>query len=160
MRHHYPVLAKLADDRSRSERVADKACEVMGSMRFIVTQSAVVALWIGLNIAGIALQWDPYPFIALNLLFSTQAAYAAPLILLAQRRADAKRGALADDHYRQEGDLRTLIDQNTALLGSSTTTSSRASRDRRNAPVVPGRTLLGRPARCLRRAGRRLRQAC
>ncbi|MDQ2727990.1 MAG: DUF1003 domain-containing protein [Actinomycetota bacterium] len=111
----HPVIAALADDRTRSERAADRACAVMGSMRFIVVQSIIVATWIGLNLAAVALRWDPYPFILLNLVFSTQAAYAAPLILLAQRRADAKRDALADDHYRQEVSLATLIEQNTAL---------------------------------------------
>jgi len=57
-----------------------------GTARFLVIQTFVVILWIIVNVTVIALRWDPYPFILLNLVFSTQAAYAAPLILLAQNR--------------------------------------------------------------------------
>lgn len=57
-----------------------------GTARFLVIQTVIVILWIFLNVAVVAFRWDPYPFILLNLLFSTQAAYAAPLILLAQNR--------------------------------------------------------------------------
>jgi len=114
MRRH-PALARLDDDRSRSERIADGAVAGMGSMRFIVIQSVIVAAWIALNVALLALRWDPYPFILLNLLFSTQAAYAAPLILLAARRADAKRDALAGHHYDSEQALEALLASNTAL---------------------------------------------
>jgi uncharacterized membrane protein len=53
-------------------------------------QSVLVCIWIALNVAFVTLQWDPYPFILLNLMFSVQAAYAAPLILLAQNRQEAR----------------------------------------------------------------------
>ena len=53
-------------------------------------QTAIVILWIIINIASVALRWDPYPFILLNLMFSVQAAYAAPLILLAQNRQEER----------------------------------------------------------------------
>jgi uncharacterized membrane protein len=71
----------------------------LGTARFLVIQTFVVAVWITLNIVLIgALQWDPYPFILLNLAFSTQAAYAAPLILLAQnRQADRDRNQVETD---------------------------------------------------------------
>jgi uncharacterized membrane protein len=58
----------------------------LGTARFLVIQTAIVGVWIALNIVGFFGKWDPYPFILLNLAFSTQAAYAAPLILLAQNR--------------------------------------------------------------------------
>ena len=61
-----------------------------GTARFLVIQTILVGLWILLNVAVVALQWDPYPFILLNLMFSTQAAYAAPLILLAQNRQEQR----------------------------------------------------------------------
>ncbi|PZS21859.1 MAG: hypothetical protein DLM54_03855 [Acidimicrobiales bacterium] len=111
----HPVVARLDDDRSRSERIADGAVAAMGSMRFIVIQTAIVAAWIAVNVLAVTLRWDAYPFIALNLLFSTQAAYAAPLILLAARRADAKRDALAGHHYDEEQALEALLASNTAL---------------------------------------------
>ena len=58
----------------------------MGSWSFIIIQTILVVLWMVLNIVGIINHWDPYPFILLNLLFSTQAAYAAPIIMMAQNR--------------------------------------------------------------------------
>ncbi|MEY4371467.1 MAG: hypothetical protein RL219_236 [Actinomycetota bacterium] len=62
----------------------------IGTARFLVWQSVIVLIWIAINAAATVLQWDPYPFILLNLAFSTQAAYAAPLILLAQNRQEAR----------------------------------------------------------------------
>jgi uncharacterized membrane protein len=62
----------------------------LGTARFLVAQTIVVVLWITFNIVAIGLRYDPYPFILLNLAFSTQAAYAAPLILLAQNRQDER----------------------------------------------------------------------
>ena len=63
-------------------------------------QTAVVVVWIAINITAAALRFDPYPFILLNLAFSTQAAYAAPLILLAQNRQDARDRAQTDEDRR------------------------------------------------------------
>jgi len=60
----------------------------LGTARFLVIQTVIVGVWILINVAVVSLRWDPYPFILLNLAFSTQAAYAAPLILLAQNRQD------------------------------------------------------------------------
>jgi uncharacterized membrane protein len=67
-------------------RWAERAARFFGTPQYIVGQTIAVVLWIALNSIGIALEWDPYPFILLNLAFSTQAAYAAPLILLAETR--------------------------------------------------------------------------
>jgi len=69
-------------------RLSETTARFMGTGRFLVGQSAFVVVWIALNTAGFIGHWDPYPFILLNLAFSTQAAYAAPLILLAQNRQD------------------------------------------------------------------------
>jgi uncharacterized membrane protein len=85
-----------------------------------------VAVWIALNAIAVRLRWDPYPFILLNLAFSTQAAYAAPLILLAQTRQADRDKATADDLARiadaqrrhveqQSAGLRELVRANTAL---------------------------------------------
>lgn len=80
---------------TRGERAADVIRNAMGSWRFIIWQSAVVAVWMGLNSAAWVLRWDPYPWILLNLAFSTQAAYASPIILLAGRRSDQRAAEVA-----------------------------------------------------------------
>jgi uncharacterized membrane protein len=72
----------------------------LGTARFLVIQTAIVAIWIILNVALVAFRWDPYPFILLNLAFSTQAAYAAPLILLAQNRQEERDRAQAETDRR------------------------------------------------------------
>ena len=69
-------------------RVSEAAARFLGTGRYLVGQSLFVVVWLALNITGGVKHWDPYPFILLNLAFSTQAAYAAPLILLAQNRQD------------------------------------------------------------------------
>ena len=69
-------------------RISESVARFLGTGRFLVAQSVLVAGWIVLNTIGLIHHWDPYPFILLNLAFSTQAAYAAPLILLAQNRQD------------------------------------------------------------------------
>ena len=69
-------------------RRAERAARFFGTPQYIVGQTLVVIAWIAFNAVALGLRWDPYPFILLNLAFSTQAAYAAPLILLAQNRQD------------------------------------------------------------------------
>jgi uncharacterized membrane protein len=69
-------------------RLSERVARFLGTGRFLVGQSVLVVGWIALNTIGLVKHWDPYPFILLNLAFSTQAAYAAPLILLAQNRQD------------------------------------------------------------------------
>src|SRR5215470_17008904 len=82
-------------------RFSERIARFLGTGRFLAAQTAIVTVWITLNLAAVSLQWDPYPFILLNLAFSTQAAYAAPLILLAQNRQDDRdRVALEEDRAR------------------------------------------------------------
>jgi uncharacterized membrane protein len=69
-------------------RFSEAIARFLGTGRFLAGQTVLVIAWIVLNTVGIIKHWDPYPFILLNLAFSTQAAYAAPLILLAQNRQD------------------------------------------------------------------------
>jgi uncharacterized membrane protein len=85
--------------------LAERFARFFGTPRFIIGQTILVAFWIAINAASIALRWDPYPFILLNLAFSTQAAYAAPLILLAQTRQADRDHAHEDamqDHREAE----------------------------------------------------------
>jgi uncharacterized membrane protein len=107
-------------------RGAERAARFFGTPQYIVGQSVVVVVWIALNAIGLVAHWDPYPFILLNLAFSTQAAYAAPLILLAQTR-QADRDKVAEQLAEQHRDnaeaqatarvdaLKQLLDANTAL---------------------------------------------
>jgi len=83
---------------------AEAAARFFGTPKYIAGQTVAVIIWIALNAAAVSLRWDPYPFILLNLAFSTQAAYAAPLILLAQTR-QAERDKVALDlleEHREE----------------------------------------------------------
>jgi len=77
-------------------RGAERAARFFGTPRYIIGQTLVVIAWIALNSVALMSHWDPYPFILLNLAFSTQAAYAAPLILLAQTRQATRDKALGD----------------------------------------------------------------
>jgi uncharacterized membrane protein len=80
---------------------AEGIARFLGTGRFLAVQTIIVVVWITLNVAAVQLRWDPYPFILLNLAFSTQAAYAAPLILLAQnRQADRDRVQAEEDRAR------------------------------------------------------------
>jgi uncharacterized membrane protein len=84
-------------------RVSESIARFLGTGRYLAIQTALVIVWIILNVFAVRLQWDPYPFILLNLAFSTQAAYAAPLILLAQNRQENRdRVSLEEDRRRAQ----------------------------------------------------------
>jgi uncharacterized membrane protein len=84
-------------------RVSESIARFLGTGRYLTIQTIIVIVWIALNVFAVSLQWDPYPFILLNLAFSTQAAYAAPLILLAQNRQENRdRVSLEEDRARAE----------------------------------------------------------
>lgn len=81
------------------QRIADAVAATMGSWRFIVIQSALLVVWVALNLTAYVRHWDPYPFILLNLALSFQAAYAAPFIMMSQnRQQDVDRKEAADDY--------------------------------------------------------------
>jgi uncharacterized membrane protein len=92
------------DNLTFGSRLADSVATGMGSWRFIIIQTVIVAVWMGLNVIGLVYHWDEYPFILLNLLFSTQAAYAAPIIMMAQNRQNER------DRMHAEADYQTNID--------------------------------------------------
>ncbi len=125
--HHRPFGA------DRFGRAAEASARFFGTPQYIIAQTLAVAVWIVLNSVALVRHWDPYPFILLNLAFSTQAAYAAPLILLAQTR-QAERDALQAEQLEQHrqqaleeslrredeiekltGELRALLETNTQL---------------------------------------------
>ena len=81
------------------QRIADQVAATMGSWRFIIIQSSILLMWIGLNVTAYIQHWDPYPFILLNLALSFQAAYAAPFIMMSQnRQQDIDRREAENDH--------------------------------------------------------------
>jgi uncharacterized membrane protein len=97
-----------AYDPDAFARFAERLARFLGTGRYLAAQTIIVVLWIGLNAVAWSLRWDKYPFILLNLAFSTQAAYAAPLILLAQnRQADRDR---AETERDREVNARSLAD--------------------------------------------------
>ncbi len=108
----HPVNQKLIDQAPLRDRVADRVVGFIGSWRFLAIQTVIVVLWIAGNVILIV-HFDPYPFILLNLAFSTQAAYAAPLILLAGNR-DAARDRMTLEHAAAEADVEE--EQNERLL--------------------------------------------
>jgi uncharacterized membrane protein len=117
MRYHEPHIhlhSTFGDDffGKRAEAFA----RFFGTPRYLAVQTTLVAVWIAANAIAIA-HFDPYPFILLNLVFSTQAAYAAPLILLAQtRQADREHAHTeADARHREE-----LAQSQIALLRQNT----------------------------------------
>jgi uncharacterized membrane protein len=90
-------------DPDAFSRLSERVARFLGTGRYLAIQTILVIVWIALNLVALTAHWDPYPFILLNLAFSTQAAYAAPLILLAQNRQDDRdRVSLEEDRNRAE----------------------------------------------------------
>ncbi len=104
----------LEEGKSPGQRAADRVAKIMGSCRFIVIQSLLMALWVALNIAGWIRGWDPYPFVFLNLVLSLQAAYTAPIILMSQNRQAERDRIEAHNDYlineKAEEEVRAILD--------------------------------------------------
>ncbi len=88
------------ENLSYGQKIADFVAGGMGSWTFIIAQSILVGLWIALNLIGWFQHWDVYPFILLNLLFSTQAAYAAPIIMMSQNRQNERDRVHASEDFK------------------------------------------------------------
>jgi uncharacterized membrane protein len=103
-RLYTPRTSRVVTPRVDPEAVGqftESVARFFGTGRYLLLQTILVVVWIVLNVSVVTLRWDPYPFILLNLAFSTQAAYAAPLILLAQNRQENRdRVALEEDRRR------------------------------------------------------------
>lgn len=131
--YHLPVHLHAPFGSDSFGRRAESFARFFGTPKFLIGQTVIVVVWIALNAIGFAFKWDPYPFILLNLMFSLQAAYAAPLILLAQtRQADRDKAMSESDSAHRESlalaalqrqeiaqreteQLRELLDLNTKL---------------------------------------------
>ena len=111
---HEKYHAKL----SFGDRVADIVAKGMGSQKFIIIQTILVVLWMLLNLVGFIYHWDVYPFILLNLLFSTQAAYAAPIIMMSQNRQNLRDRLQAEEDFKTNKDAKIEIEELALLLKS------------------------------------------
>ena len=99
-------------------RLADAVAKSMGSWKFIIVQTILVILWMTLNLIAFTKHWDVYPFILLNLVFSTQAAYAAPIIMMAQNRQNERDRTQAQADYQTNVDAKLEIEALTRKLNS------------------------------------------
>lgn len=118
--HQHPVNVIHHDEATFGERLADSIASGIGSWRFLIIQTVAVLCWVVFNVIGLINHWDPFPFILLNLLFSVQAAYTGPVLLLAGNR-QAQKDRLTLEHASQEADkadtqnvqILTAIEHNT-----------------------------------------------
>jgi uncharacterized membrane protein len=111
--HKHPVNVIHHEEATFGEQLADKIASGIGSWTFLIIQSIAVLCWVGLNLFGFINHWDPFPFILLNLLFSVQAAYTGPVLLLAGNR-QAQKDRLTLEHAAHEADK--ADEQNVQIL--------------------------------------------
>ena len=100
------------------QRLADSVANGMGSWKFIICQTIFIIIWMILNFIGFMYHWDVYPFILLNLLFSTQAAYAAPIIMMAQNRQSERDRIQAMKDYKTNVEAKEEIESLTLKLNT------------------------------------------
>ena len=124
----HPVYSRYEGKKAPSGiRLANEITGYMGSWPFLILQTIVVTVWVFINVVAWFKHFDPYPFILLNLAFSTQAAYSAPLILMAGNVAAAKDRELWDNDYKTnqsayakiedlERQIKVVAEQNQRLI--------------------------------------------
>src|SRR5258707_10741646 len=124
---HTPIIDinKAVDEQmTTGQKIADKVAATVGSWRFIIIQSSILAIWLVLNSLAWAFRWDPYPFILLNLALSFQAAYSAPFVMMSQNRQAEKDRLTAQNDYlcdtKGEEEIRHIMEhldhQDTVIL--------------------------------------------
>jgi len=117
------VAHEFEEQLTFGQRLADRFARVIGSWRFIIIQTAMLGVWIALNITAYVYRWDPYPFILLNLAMSFQAAYAAPILMMSQNRQSEKDHLQAKNDYevnlKAELEIMQLREQFADLRDSS-----------------------------------------
>jgi uncharacterized membrane protein len=141
-RLRHPVNIALHTNAPLGVRVANAVTGFMGSWKFIVIQTVIVAAWVAGNLY-LLFNFDPYPFIFLNLAFSTQAAYAAPLILLATNQAAVRDRATlehaaseAEDADQKDDDLRARLERIEAMLAVLTAARDQLAREARTSRAM------------------------
>ena len=110
MKHSKDCHTEHKEKLAYGQRLADAVANGMGSWRFIIIQTIIVLAWMALNITGFCYHWDTYPFILLNLVFSTQAAYAAPIIMMAQNRQSERDRVQANADYKTNVEAKLEIE--------------------------------------------------
>jgi uncharacterized membrane protein len=148
-RFRHPVNVAMSENETSGQRIADVLTANLGSWRFIVIQTIVVMAWLALNIWLLSQPFDPYPFILLNLAFSTQAAYATPLLLLASNRQQL-RDRLTLEHAATEADIEEkqneeLLTGNTRILEQVATLEQRILDLEKNILAAVGQSPAARP---------------
>lgn len=116
--HDHPAVRNINEEIEKGltlgQRIADTVANTMGSWRFIIIQSSLLAIWVTLNVMAFVARWDPYPFILLNLAMSLQAAYAAPVIMMSQNRQTQKDRLAADHDYqinvKAENEIKAILE--------------------------------------------------
>lgn len=126
--HQHPPVQDahevFASHSSLGQRAADRLARIAGSWTFILVQSALLGVWVALNVTAYVRHWDPYPFILMNLMLSLQAAYTAPVIMMSQnRQAERDRIEARNDfqiNLKAEKEVRVIMEhleaQNLALI--------------------------------------------
>ena len=136
---------KRREDKQRTlaERSADWVNRGLGSWKFLIAQTTVVVIWVVANTIALVHHWDPYPYLLMNICLSLQAAYAAPLIQLAQNRAQ-DRDAILQEFLREETEkeyeqneriLKLLLEVKRELHKQGRTTDGQSARTRSKATV-------------------------
>ena len=121
-KHRHPPVESTNElfeaQLTTSQRAADWFAAMMGSWKFLITQSIILVIWAVLNVAAWFHHWDPYPFILMNLMLSIQAAYAAPIIMMSQNRQAARDRLDALNDYivnqKAEEEIRAILEHNMA----------------------------------------------
>jgi uncharacterized membrane protein len=117
--HNHPPVRNLnevhAEGLTFGQRAADGFAALIGSWRFIIVQSVLLAIWIVLNVVAWVEHWDPYPFILLNLVLSFQAAFAGPIIMMSQNRQTEKDRIAAQLDYeinvKAEEEIKVILER-------------------------------------------------
>ncbi len=140
-RHQHPPVQNTNEifekKKDISVRASDRFAAIVGSWKFIIIQTAILVIWVVLNVAAWFYHWDPYPFILMNLVLSLQAAYATPIIMMSQNRlADRDRIEAHNDYLlnvKSEEEVRVILEhleaQNRALAEIHETIVSKKSID-------------------------------
>jgi len=121
-KHVHPPVRDVNDlieeQLTFGQRTADSLALLMGSWRFIIIQSIILAFWVLLNVVAWIYHWDPYPFILMNLVLSLQAAYAAPIIMMSQNRQNMRDRLEAHNDYainkKSEEEIKALLEHTAA----------------------------------------------
>ena len=117
-RHEHPPVRNVNEvfegELSLAQRASDLVAKTVGSWKFIIIQSVLLSIWVVVNVLAIVRQWDPYPFILMNLVLSLQAAYTAPIIMMSQNRQAIRDRIEAHEDYlinqKAEVEIRAILD--------------------------------------------------